>query len=225
MSQTNVEQVLEVTGLGGVVAIVRLADLSQAVALSRALLAGGITALEFTLTNPAALEAITEVRKELPEFAAGKAVIGAGTVLNPAAAQASIDAGAQFIVAPSTNFGTIEVCKKQDIAILPGALTPTEIVNAWEAGASAIKVFPARAFGPNYFKDLREPLPQLKLLPTGGVSLENAGDYIRNGAIAIGVGGNLVDKQLINAGNWDMLAARGAMYVQAVHSARSSRNV
>lgn len=216
----NVKQVLEITAAGGVVAIVRLADLSQAVALSRALLDGGITSLEFTLTNPEALKALEEVKATLPEFAAGKAVIGAGTVLDSFAAQASVEAGAQFIVAPSTNFGTIEMCKKLGVAVMPGALTPTEIMAAWEAGASAVKVFPARAFGPAYFKDLREPLPHLKLMPTGGVNVENAGEYIKNGAVAVGVGGNLVDKTLVAAQDWEAIKSKAAAYVEAVKKAR-----
>lgn len=214
----TVEQVLQITGIGKIVAIVRLADLSQAVALSRALLAGGITALEFTLTNSEALKAVAEVRAALPEFEAGKAVIGAGTVLNAEAARASIEAGAQFIVAPSTNFGTIELCNKMGVAVMPGALTPTEIVAAWEAGASAVKVFPARAFGPAYIKDLREPLPHLKLMPTGGVNLDNAAEYIKNGAVAVGVGGNLIDKQLVAAHDWATIQSKAAAYVRKVTS-------
>lgn len=219
----NVARVLEVTSTGGVVAIVRLADLSQAVALSRALLDGGITALEFTLTNPQALRAMAEVKAALPEFGEGQAVLGAGTVLNPEAARQSIEAGAQFIVAPSTNFGTIQTCREAGVAVMPGALTPTEIVAAWEAGADVIKVFPARAFGPAYFKDLREPLPHLKLMPTGGVSVENAGEYIKNGAIAVGVGGNLVDKKLVAAGDWPAITAKAAAYVRAVQQARTAQ--
>ena len=214
------EEVLEVIGAGGVVAIVRLDDLSQGVALSKALLAGGVTALEFTLTNSAALEVLAEVKAALPEFAAHKAVIGAGTVLTPEAARRSIEAGAEFIVSPYTNLETIKVCLESDVAVMPGALTPTEIVTAWEAGASAIKIFPARSFGPAYIKDLLEPLPTLKLMPTGGVNTDNAGDYIKNGAVAVGAGGNLVDKQLVKAGDWAGLTARAAAYVQAIAAAR-----
>ncbi len=220
MEKLSVEQVLEIMGVGGVVAIVRLADLSQAVALSRALLKGGITALEFTLTNPEALKAMAQVRDELPEFAVGKAVIGAGTVLNAEAAHSSIEAGAQFIVAPNTNFGTIEECKKAGVAVMPGAMTPTEIVAAWEAGASVVKVFPARGLGPAYIKDLREPLPDLKLMPTGGVNLDNTAEYIKNGAIAVGVGGNLVDKQLIATHNWNALTEKAAAYIREVKRAK-----
>lgn len=222
MSDTKraIEDVLRITARSGVVAIVRLEDLGQAVALSQALLDGGITALEFTLTNPAALKALAEVKAALPHFKQGVATIGAGTVLNAEAARASIEAGAEFIVAPSTNFGTIEECKRQGVAVMPGALTPTEIVAAWEAGASVVKVFPARAFGPAYIKDLREPLPHLKLMPTGGVNPDNAGEYIKNGAVAVGVGGNLVDKKLVAAGDWEAIRAKAETYVRAVAAAR-----
>ena len=210
----QIEQVLEIIEVGRIVAIVRLDDLSQAVAISQALLAGGITALEFTLTNPAALQALAQVKAALPEFERGQAVIGAGTVLNAETALSSIEAGAQFIVAPSTNFGTIAQCKQRGIAVMPGALTPTEIVAAWEAGASVVKVFPARAFGPAYLKDLREPLPHLKLMPTGGVNLDNAAEYIQNGAVAVGVGGNLVDKKLVASQDWEALRNKAATYVR-----------
>ncbi|HEX2914643.1 MAG TPA: bifunctional 4-hydroxy-2-oxoglutarate aldolase/2-dehydro-3-deoxy-phosphogluconate aldolase [Chloroflexia bacterium] len=219
-SRQATQNVLEITGQGGVVAIVRLPDLSQAIALSRALLDGGITALEFTLTNSDALKAMAEVKSTLAEFRQGKAVIGAGTVLNPEQASASIEAGAEFIVSPSTNFETIKLCRERGVAVMPGALTPTEIVKAWEAGADVIKVFPARSFGPAYFKDLREPLPHLKLMPTGGVNLENVAEYIRNGAVAVGVGGNLVDKKLVEAQDWEAIRRKAASYVEAVAAAR-----
>lgn len=223
MPVENEARVLETISAGGVVAIVRLDDLSQAVALSRALLEGGVTALEFTLTNSAALEALAKVKASLPEFEKGQAVIGAGTVLDRKATRASIEAGAEFIVAPSTNFETIEECRSQGVPVMPGALTPTEIMAAWQAGASVIKVFPARAFGPAYFKDLREPLPFLRLMPTGGVNLENAGEFIKNGAIALGVGGNLVDRKLVAAGDWSALREKAAAYVSAVSEARQKK--
>ncbi len=217
----SVEDVLEITQRGGVVAIVRLDDLSRALDLTRALIVGGITALEFTLTNKQALKVISEVLAIIPEFSRGQVVIGAGTVLDGSMARASIEAGAQFVVAPSTNLETIKVCQEHGIAAMPGALTPTEIMTAWQAGASVVKIFPARSFGPAYIKDLREPLPQLKLMPTGGVSADNAGEYIKNGALAVGAGGNLVDKKLVAAGDWPAITARAAAYVRAVQEARA----
>lgn len=218
MSRT--EQVLKIIYTGGLVAIVRLADLSRAVPLTEALLAGGVTALEFTLTNPAALEAIRAVKAAVPDFSAGRAVIGAGTVLDVAAARASIEAGAQFIVAPNTDLETIKLCQQWHVPCMPGALTPTEIVTAWKAGASVVKLFPARVFGPAYLKDVRAPLPQIKLMPTGGVDLDNIGAYLKNGAFAVGLGSNLVDERLIAAEDWAGLTAKAQMYVEAVQAVR-----
>lgn len=214
------ERVLDIMSQSGVVAIVRLADLSAALPLSQAILAGGVTALEFTLTNPAALEAVAAVKAALTEFAGGRAVIGVGTVLNAPAVRASVEAGAEFIVSPHTDLDTLAMCQKLGVASMPGALTPTEIVTAWNAGASVVKLFPAGAFGPAYLKDIRAPLPHLKLMPTGGVNLENVGQYIKNGALAVGIGSNLVDAQVIKAGNWDRLTRTAAAYVQAVQAAR-----
>jgi 2-dehydro-3-deoxyphosphogluconate aldolase/(4S)-4-hydroxy-2-oxoglutarate aldolase len=222
MPQENTsERVLNTLNANPLVVIVRLADLSAAVPLTQALLAGGVTVLEFTLTNPAALAAISEVKAALPDFAEGRAVVGAGTVLDPAAARASIEAGAQFIVSPHTNLETVATCRQLEVPCMPGALTPTEIVTAWNGGASAVKVFPARAFGPAYIRDMLAPLPQLKLMPTGGVDLDNIGQFFKNGAFAVGLGSNLVDERLVAAKDWAALTARASSYVQAVRVARS----
>ncbi len=199
---------------GRVIAIVRLDDLSAAIDLSRALLAGGIRALEFTLTNPDAIQAMREVKDALPEFARGEAVIGLGTVLNPEQARASIEAGTQFIVSPTTNLQTMEVCRQMNVAVMPGAFTPTEILAAWEAGASAVKVFPARSLGPGYFKDVREPLPFLRLIPTGGIDRDNLGAYLKAGAFAVGVGGNLIHKQLVAEHHWTALTERAREFAR-----------
>ncbi len=204
----SIDEVLEIIRLNRIIAIVRLNDLSTALDLSRALFAGGIRALEFTLSNPEAIKAMAEVKAVLPEFERGEAVIGIGTVLNAGQARASVEAGAQFIVSPTTNLQTIEMCQHMKTVVMPGALTPTEILTAWEAGASAVKVFPARSVGPTYLKDVREPLPFLRLIPTGGISSNNIKDYLQNGAFAVGVGGNLVDKQLIAARDWAALTHR-----------------
>jgi 2-dehydro-3-deoxyphosphogluconate aldolase/(4S)-4-hydroxy-2-oxoglutarate aldolase len=212
------EQVLDVIRTSRVIAIVRLADLHDAVAMSRALLAGGITALEFTLTNPAALNAVTDVKAALPAFTHGQAVIGAGTVRHAEAAHAAVQAGAQFIVAPHTDVDTIKVCQELEVTVIPGALSPTEIVRAWEAGASAVKVFPARPFGPPYVKDVLAPLPELRLVPTGGVDLENTGAYIQHGAFAVGIGSNLVDARVVATGAWEALSDRARAYVQAAQT-------
>lgn len=211
----DIDEVLEIIRLGRIIAIVRLSDLSAAVDLSRALLAGGIRALEFTLSNPAAIKAMAEVKAALPEFARGEAVIGIGTVLSADHARAASEAGAQFIVSPTTNPTTIDVCKRSQIAVMPGALTPTEILTAWEAGASAVKVFPARSVGPSYLKDVREPLPFLRLIPTGGIDRSNIKEYLKNGAFAVGVGGNLVDRQFVAARAWAALTDRALELMQA----------
>jgi 2-dehydro-3-deoxyphosphogluconate aldolase/(4S)-4-hydroxy-2-oxoglutarate aldolase len=213
-------QTLDITQKSGVVAIVRVNDLSGAIELSRALIAGGVTALEFTLTNADALKALKEVKSALREFAQGLAVIGAGTVITPEQVRASVEAGAQFIVAPTTNFAAIACAVELNVPIMPGAYTPSEILAAWNAGASVVKVFPARALGPNYIKDLREPLPFLKLMPTGGVGLDNVVAYLQAGAFGVGVGGNLVDKQLIANHDWAGLKAKAQQYADVVKKYR-----
>jgi 2-dehydro-3-deoxyphosphogluconate aldolase / (4S)-4-hydroxy-2-oxoglutarate aldolase len=211
----DIDEVLEIIRIHRLIAIVRLNDLSTAVDLSRALLAGGIRALELTLSNPAAIKALAEVKAALPELHRGEAVIGLGTVLNAVQARAAGEAGAQFIVSPATNFATIEMCRQMKVAVMPGALTPTEILAAWEAGASAVKVFPARSVGPRYLRDVREPLPFLRLIPTGGIDQHNLKEYLTNGAFAVGVGGSLVDKQLIVARDWAALTARAQEFTRA----------
>ncbi|HTP11681.1 MAG TPA: bifunctional 4-hydroxy-2-oxoglutarate aldolase/2-dehydro-3-deoxy-phosphogluconate aldolase [Anaerolineae bacterium] len=211
----SIDEVLEVIRANRIIAIVRLNDLSTAIDLTHALLDGGIRALEFTLSNPDAMTALAEVKAAVSEFKRRAAVIGIGTVLNAEQARSAIEAGAQFIVSPTTNLQTIEMCQRLNVAVMPGAFTPTEILAAWEAGASAVKVFPARSLGPSYIKDVREPLPFLRLIPTGGIHCDNIKDYLRNGAFAVGVGGNLVDKQLVAAGAWDALTDRAREFTQA----------
>jgi 2-dehydro-3-deoxyphosphogluconate aldolase/(4S)-4-hydroxy-2-oxoglutarate aldolase len=200
----------------GVVAVIRLQDSSKLRAVIDALAAGGVKALEVTMTVPRAIELIGEIAPALPpDF-----VIGAGTVVDPDTAHAAILAGARFIVGPVLRPAVIDVCHRYDVAVMPGCFSPTEILTAWEAGADVVKVFPATALGPSYFKDIRGPLPQLKLMPTGGVSLENAGDWIRAGAVAIGVGTALVDAKMVAAGDFAAISDRAARFVEAVRAAR-----
>lgn len=200
----------------GVVAVIRLQDSSKLRAVIDALAAGGVKALEVTMTVPRAIELIGEIAPTLPpDF-----VIGAGTVVDPDTAHAAILAGARFIVGPVLRPAVIDVCHRYDVAVMPGCFSPTEILTAWEAGADVVKVFPATALGPSYFKDIRGPLPQLKLMPTGGVSLENAGDWIRAGAVAIGVGTALVDAKMVAAGDFAAISDRAARFVEAVRAAR-----
>jgi 2-dehydro-3-deoxyphosphogluconate aldolase/(4S)-4-hydroxy-2-oxoglutarate aldolase len=200
----------------GVVAVIRLQDSSKLRAVIDALAAGGVKALEVTMTVPRAIELIGEIAPTLPpDF-----VIGAGTVVDPDTAHAAILAGARFIVGPVLRPAVIDVCHRYDVAVMPGCFSPTEILTAWEAGADVVKVFPATALGPSYFKDIRGPLPKVKLMPTGGVSLDNAGDWIRAGAVAIGVGTALVDATLVAAGDFAAITERARRFVDAVRAAR-----
>jgi 2-dehydro-3-deoxyphosphogluconate aldolase / (4S)-4-hydroxy-2-oxoglutarate aldolase len=207
--------VLELIAKTRLVAIIRLDDLSQAVQLSKALLAGGVIAQEFTLSNPKALDAMSEVKAALSEFSNGQATIGLGSVRTVNEAHAAIKAGAQFVVTPITKLDVIEVCKNSGVPIMPGAFTPTEIAAAHEAGADMVKVFPARTLGPNYIKDVLAPMPYLKLMPTGGVDLENMASFFKAGAVSVGVGGNLLDKKAIEAGDWEQVSSIARQYAEA----------
>ena len=200
----------------GVVAIVRLDDLSSAVPLTEALVAGGVRTIEFTYTNPLAGQVIEQVRTEFGD----RAMIGAGTVLDPETARAAILSGAQFIVTPTLKTATIELCRRYSIPTVIGAFTPTEILTAWEAGATIVKVFPASVGGPGYLKDVRGPLPQVKLIPTGGVSKETAAAFIKAGAVAIAAGGNLVDAKSVAAGDWETITSRAKELTEIVAAAR-----
>ena len=201
---------------GGVVAVLRADRPDALVEVAQAIGRGGIGAVEITMTTPGALDVIGECANRL----GGEFLLGAGTVLDPETARAAILAGAEYIVTPTMNPDVITLCRRYDKIVIPGALTPTEILTAWECGADIVKVFPASAVGPRYFKDVKGPLPQIDLMPTGGVDLENAGDFIRAGACAIAVGGNLVDKAAVAAGDWQVLTDTARKYVDAVWTAR-----
>ncbi len=201
---------------GGVVAVLRADRPDALVEVAQAIGRGGIGAVEITMTTPGALDVIGECANRL----GGEFLLGAGTVLDPETARAAILAGAEYIVTPTMNPDVITLCRRYDKIVIPGALTPTEILTAWECGADIVKVFPASAVGPRYFKDVKGPLPQIDLMPTGGVDLENAGDFIRAGACAIAVGGNLVDRAAVAAGDWQTLTDTARKYVDAVRTAR-----
>ncbi|MGI8477192.1 MAG: bifunctional 4-hydroxy-2-oxoglutarate aldolase/2-dehydro-3-deoxy-phosphogluconate aldolase [Thermomicrobiales bacterium] len=203
----------------GVVAVVRLDDLSSVARITNALIHGGVTAIEFTYTNPKAGEAISAARA----IASGSGVIGAGTVLDPETARAAILAGAEYIVTPTFKRETVELCNRYGVATIVGAFTATEMLTAWEAGASYIKVHPASLGGPKYFKDILGPLPQLKLIPSGGVTLENAVEYIRAGAVAVAMGANLVNKKTVQTEGWDELTSRARGLSSAVKAAQVER--
>jgi len=200
----------------GVVAVIRIDDPEKVSPVFDALLEGGVKCLEVTMTVPKAIQVISEVAKRLPEGM----LLGVGTVLDAQTARAAILAGAEFVVSPILDFETIRLCQRYDKAVVPGAFTPTEIVRAWEAGADMVKVFPASLGGPAYIKALRGPLPQIPLVPTGGVSLENAGDYIKAGAEVLAVGGKLVDKKAVAEGRFDVIRDYARKLIEAVAEAR-----
>lgn len=210
-SKADVLQLVERTRI---VAIVRLDDLSQAIAISRALAQGGIVAQEFTLTNPDALRVIEPVQRALA--AEGHdAVVGIGSVRNLEEAKAAILSGADFIVSPITRADIIGECRQAEVAVMPGAFTPSEIAHAWECGADVVKVFPARQLGPGYIKDVLAPMPYLKLMPTGGVDLNNIATFIQAGVVAMGIGGNLIDAQAIRNGDWSAITSVAKKYSEA----------
>ncbi|HOB88716.1 MAG: bifunctional 4-hydroxy-2-oxoglutarate aldolase/2-dehydro-3-deoxy-phosphogluconate aldolase [Bacillota bacterium] len=203
----------------GVVAVIRVDSGSELVDIMRALKKGGVLALEVTMTSPGALEAIREASSIFKD----EAVIGAGTVLDPETAEAAIRAGANFIVSPVTNFDLIKLCRRYSVMCIPGAFTPTEILAAWEAGADFVKVFPSSSVGPSYLKDILGPLPQVRLTPTGGVNLQNAGDFIRAGASFVGAGSSLVKKDFVKEKRWDDLAELASKFIQEVKAARTRK--
>jgi 2-dehydro-3-deoxyphosphogluconate aldolase/(4S)-4-hydroxy-2-oxoglutarate aldolase len=170
----------------GVVAVIRAPSVDAALAVSHALVRGGVTGIELTFSTPGAAEAIARARKELPD-----ALVGAGTVLDAASLAAACDAGASFLVSPHTDEALIRAARERGVPFLPGALTPTEIVRAWQLGATCVKVFPGSAVGPGYLKAIRAPLPHVPLMPTGGVDEKNLGEWLKAGAIAVGMGGSL----------------------------------
>jgi len=203
----------------GVVAIIRMKDTARVPAVVQALADGGVRAMEITMTVPGAVEAIRSISAGLPD----DILLGAGTVLDAPTAAQVIDAGAQFVVAPVFDPDTIRACHERDVPIMPGCFTPTEMLNAWQAGADIIKVFPATRLGPGFVKDVRAPLPQLKLMPTGGVTPENAGEWIQAGAVAVAIGSALVDPTAVAAGDYGRIAAAARLTIANVHAARSAR--
>jgi 2-dehydro-3-deoxyphosphogluconate aldolase/(4S)-4-hydroxy-2-oxoglutarate aldolase len=216
MNKTEVLKRIRETGL---IPVVRAESSDQAMQAVAALKAGGLDVLEVTMTVPGAIEVIQRLAGEYGD----ETLIGAGTVLDPETALACIRAGAQFIVTPALNDETIAFCLAQDVAIFPGALTPTEVMRAWIAGADAVKVFPAGAVGgASYLKALRAPLPQIELIPTGGVSLKTASDFIKAGAMALGVGADLVDPKALREGNTALITERARQFLEIVRVTRSS---
>ncbi len=203
----------------GVVAVVRSPDSQQLVEVARALADGGVSVVEITMTVPDALDVLRQVRRALGD----RLLLGAGTVLDPETARAALLAGAEYLVAPTVNLDVIRLCQRYDKLVMPGAFTPTEILTAWEAGADIVKVFPADVLGPAFFKALRGPLPQVRLMPTGGVDLTTAADFLRAGACCLGVGGQLVDPKLVAARDFDRIRDLARRYAAVVSEFRQKK--
>jgi 2-dehydro-3-deoxyphosphogluconate aldolase/(4S)-4-hydroxy-2-oxoglutarate aldolase len=206
------DQVLEALLAAKIVAVVRMKDAARLEATAAALRRGGVSTIEITMTVPGAVDIIREMaRAKTPG-----ALVGAGTVLDAGTATEVIAAGADFVVSPITDLDMIRACRDAGVVVAPGAFTPTEIVAAWRAGADIVKIFPATSLGPQFVRDLRGPLPQIRLMPTGGVTVENARDFLAAGAACVGIGTALVDAKAVEAGDWDGLAARARRLVDAI---------
>jgi 2-dehydro-3-deoxyphosphogluconate aldolase/(4S)-4-hydroxy-2-oxoglutarate aldolase len=212
----NKDDCLNLIRQTGVIAILRAKSSEQLLAAADAIQAGGVFAIEVTMTTPGALAIIEQARARYSQ----EVYFGAGTVLDSESARASILAGAQFIVAPSLKPAVIELCHRYSVPVVPGAYTPTEILSAWELGADMVKIFPASAGGPGLIKALKAPLPQIEMVPVGGVNLANTADFIRAGASAVGVGGELLAAKLLEAKDWPALTERARQFVEAVAKGR-----
>ena len=200
----------------GVVAVVRSRDSRQLVEVVRALADGGVTVVEITMSVPNALDVLKEVRQALGD----RVLLGAGTVLDPETARAVLLAGAEYIVSPTLNLDVIRLCRRYDKLVMPGAFTPTEILTAWEAGADIVKVFPADVVGPAFFKALRGPLPQIRVMPTGGVDLTTAAAFLQAGACCLGVGSQLVEPDAVARGDFVRIRELAKQYATLVQKVR-----
>jgi 2-dehydro-3-deoxyphosphogluconate aldolase/(4S)-4-hydroxy-2-oxoglutarate aldolase len=203
----------------GIVAIIRATSREQLVSVAEALYDGGIDVIEVTLTVPGALDVIAAVRKRLGD----KVLLGAGTVLDPESARVALFAGAEFLVSPTVNLDVIRMCRRYDKLMMCGAYTPTEILTAWEAGSDIVKVFPAEIGGPAYLKAIQGPLPQVRLMPTGGVNLETLPKFIEAGACAVGLGSQLVEKSAVEQGNFARIRDLAQQYVALLAQVRGAK--
>ena len=216
MDKTKIMQHMHKLGL---VPVLRASSAQEAMTIADAILAGGVNILEVTMTVPGAIRVIEQLANHHGE----KLLIGAGTVLDAETARNCLLAGAQFIVSPALDVRTIELCRRYSVPIMPGALTPTEIVTAWQAGADVVKVFPCSALGgAKYLKALQGPLPQIQLIPTGGVSLSTAEEFLAAGAFALGVGGDLVDAKAAREGRTSVITENAQKYISIVKKFRSA---
>jgi 2-dehydro-3-deoxyphosphogluconate aldolase/(4S)-4-hydroxy-2-oxoglutarate aldolase len=211
------EQSIRIIRETGVVAIMRAQSSEQLLRAADAIREGGVQAIEVTMTTPGALQVIEQAASKYDQ----DVVFGAGTVLDAESARAAILAGAQFIVAPTLNRELIALCRRYSIPSMPGAYTPTEALTAWECGADMVKIFPSSVGGPAFIKALKAPLPQVELVPVGGVGLDNTADFIRAGAAALGVGSSLINQKLLDAGDFAALTERARGFIQAVARGRA----
>ncbi|HTW94799.1 MAG TPA: bifunctional 4-hydroxy-2-oxoglutarate aldolase/2-dehydro-3-deoxy-phosphogluconate aldolase [Tepidisphaeraceae bacterium] len=203
----------------GVVAVIRARHTEQLIPITEALLAGGIPAIEVTMSTPKAISGI----EMLADRFGDKAAIGVGTIIDAGTCAEAIHAGAQFVVSPVFDAEIVAVTKKYSRISIPGAFTPTEILRAWQAGADVVKVFPSTTLGPCYFKDILAPLPQLRLTPTGGVDLKNTPEWIKAGAVFVGAGSSLVTKDAMEKDDWASVTANAKAFVEAVRGARGKK--
>lgn len=203
----------------GLIPVIRVSSAQEATDVSDAIKEGGVTLIEITMSVPGALDTIKNLTKKYRD----DIIMGAGTVLDPETGRAALLAGAQFIVTPTLNLDLIQLAHRYSVVIVPGAMTPTEILAAWNAGADMVKVFPAAQLGgPDYIKALRGPLPQILLVPTGGVDLQNAGAFIKAGATALGVGGELVDKKAVKEKKFNIITENTRAFLKTIREARGS---
>jgi 2-dehydro-3-deoxyphosphogluconate aldolase/(4S)-4-hydroxy-2-oxoglutarate aldolase len=198
-----------------VIALIRADSPDGLLDCAKALAAGGLTSIELTMTTPGAIKMLEKATSELPDF-----LFGVGTVLDAETARAALLAGAKFVVTPAFRPDVIDLCKRYSVPIFSGALTPTEILNTWEAGADAAKVFPAEFFGPAYIKAVKAPLPQVELVPTGGVNESNVGEFLKAGAFAVAAGSSLVDGKAFKEKNWAAITAKARAFATAVAAAK-----
>jgi 2-dehydro-3-deoxyphosphogluconate aldolase / (4S)-4-hydroxy-2-oxoglutarate aldolase len=211
----TIQKILET----GVIPVIRATSSDEALRVIDAIKEGGVSTLEITMTVPGAVRVMEDVATRF----GSEVLVGAGTVLDAETARICILSGAQFVISPALNLETIALCKRYGVCVMPGALTPTEVVQAWTAGADFVKVFPAGALGgANYIKSLKAPLPQVEIIPTGGVSLKTAADFIRAGASALGIGADLVDLQALKDGQSSVITERARQYIEIVREARQS---
>ena len=208
MTQVPLQRVLDQI----IVAVIRAESPDLLVDVAEALVAGGVEVMEVTFTVPRATQVLEKVASKL----GNRILLGAGTVLDAETARAAILSGAEFIVSPAVNVGVIELCRRYSKLIMPGALTPTEVVTAWQAGADIIKIFPSELTGPKYIKALKAPLPQIRMMPTGGVNLDTAEEFLKAGSCALGIGGSLVEAKAVGAGDMKRIESLARQYVEIV---------